>query len=217
MAYIFITFIILLANHVSCSDFESVKPIICLDLKSNIKGQKSATSDVTIYKEYNLVKKHVREYLNYGVFEREIATLLKLKDFDHVPKLVAVDVNNHDIYMEYAGEPVKKETIPVNWREQVKEIIDGLRKRGIQHNDIKNAEILMKDGKIMIIDYGWASTYGQAVDPSWPRGLGSSYKSPAGFDDRYSLIKVLLAAQRFPEEPTVAQINDEIIAIFGKL
>lgn len=214
---IFIVLITILSNSVSGIGFESIKSLICSDAGLGTKGLPSATSDVTVYKDRNLVRKHVREYLSYNVFEREVAMLLKLRGFLHVPKIMAVDVDNHDIYMEYGGEPVDQTNLPNNWRSQVKEIIDGFKARGIQHNDIKNAEVLVQDGVLKIVDYGWASTYGQPIDPSWPQGLGAAYKSPTGFDDRFSLIKAILSVQNFPQMPTIEQINDEIIAIFGKL
>ena len=113
-----------------------------------------------------MVRKQVKLYLQYDVFNREVETLMALNNFSHVPKILAVDFDNKTFYMEYGGEPLTE--FFTSWPRQIKNIIDGLRKRGIQHNDIKNAELLVKNGKIMLIDYGWASEYGKPIDPSWP-------------------------------------------------
>jgi hypothetical protein len=200
---------ILMAIPSSGIGFEKLKPLICTDELPGIKGQASATSDVSIYKDINVVRKHVKAYLKFDVFDREVAMLMKLRDFDHVPKILAVDFVGMDIYMEYGGEQINANNIPANWQTQVKEIIDGFKNRGIQHNDIKNAEVLVKDNKIMIIDYGWASAYGQPIDSSWPAGLGSDYKSPKGFDDRYSIVKAILTAQKNGrEKPTNEEIEN---------
>ncbi len=195
--------------------FERIKFLICADNARGIPGEKSATSDVSVYENKNVVRKQVKDYLQYDVFNREVETLMALNNFSHVPKILAVDFDNKTFYMEYGGEPLTKKNLPADWPRQIKNIIDGLRKRGIQHNDIKNAELLVKNGKIMLIDYGWASEYGKPIDPSWPSGLGGRYKAPWGFDDRYSIIFAVMTAQADGKNPTKREVEEKIKQIFG--
>jgi len=187
-------------------DLDKIAFLICAQNINEIRGEASGTSDNTLYPEHNIVKKHVRSFLEFDVFNREIQFLLKLKNFDHAPKLLYVDYESNTMYMEYAGEKLTKNNIPANWRSQLKEIIDGLKKRGVQHNDIKNNEVRVKDGKIMLIDYGWASEYGAPLPSNWPIFLGTDCRAPWGFDDRYSLTRIVLTTlndDKKPEQDTV--------------
>ncbi|HXW53516.1 MAG TPA: hypothetical protein VEL47_05370 [Myxococcota bacterium] len=201
-------------SHTAAAPFEKEKFLIC-NVSQGSPGERSATSDVLIFKEQNVVSKHVRSYLEFNVFDREVEMLMRLRNFKHVPKILAVDFEDNTIYMEYAGERLTKDNLPANWENQVKDIINGLRALGIQHNDIKNAEVLVKNGTIMVVDYGWASKFGQPTDPSWPSGLGASYKAPWGFDDRFSIIKAILTAKNNGISPSNDQVEAEMNRLFG--
>ena len=152
--------------------------------------------------------------------------MLRLRDFKHVPKLLYVDYDTHTFYMEYGGNKLTSSNIPSDWKDQIVEIITGLRERGINHNDIKDAELLVKDdGSIMLIDYGWASPVkGKIGDPicSTPiklnsklvNGIGGGFRAPGHPDDRYSIIKAVLKAQGVPSDN--ATISTLINDLFGQ-
>lgn len=98
------------------ADFNKIKFLICpKDIKKGLIGPLSATSDVEIFKDENIVKKRVRSYLQYNVFNREVDYLMKLRDFAHVPKLLYTDFDNHIIYMTYGGQRITKENLPSDW------------------------------------------------------------------------------------------------------
>jgi predicted Ser/Thr protein kinase len=100
-------------------------------------------------------------YKEYNILEREVRILKILKDFEWCPNLVYSDLNS--IITEYSGDSLNKNNIPNNYEEQIFKILNDLKKLGIKHNDIwaigKNPELLVKDNKIYLIDFGWCSIY----------------------------------------------------------
>lgn len=84
---------------------------------------------------------------------REIAFLEKLGGV-FSPKLI----NSGDgwLEMEYCGEEITCANLPCDWRQQVDTIADGLNEARIIHRDIKTGNVLVKDGRLYLIDFGWA-------------------------------------------------------------
>jgi len=206
--------IIVISTHIFC-DFDKVSFLVCTkDHHNDTYGRASATSDVLLYPRNNIAKKQVKSCLEFDVFNREIQILSKLRDFNHTPKILYTDYENHTIYMEYAGKQLTKDNIPSNWKIQIKEIIDGLKKRGVQHNDIKNAELLVKNGTIMLVDYGWTSEYEKKIPANWPCRLGEDCKAPWGLDDRYAITRAILVALGNGKEPEQNAIIKEMTTMF---
>lgn len=123
----------------------------------NIK--RGATSYVEIDKDNRIVKKYVKSYSQFQVFEREVYWLkyLNEKGYEWCPKLLSVNDKSKIIVMEYVGEPITKNNAPIEWKKQLVSILEDLNKENIKHNDIKHGEILVENDKINLIDYGWAS------------------------------------------------------------
>ena len=55
------------------------------------------------------------------------------------------------------GERINNENIPDDWKKQLIIIHETLKRENIYHNDIKPDNFTIKDNKIYLIDYGWAS------------------------------------------------------------
>ena len=119
---------------------------------------------------------------------REIAWLRKLEDFDRVPTIVEELPMLTGFIMTYMGERLTKENIPKDWFDQRDYLLDTLHnKYGVQHNDIKPTDILVKDGKLNLIDFGWSSPFGEPIPDNWPKGLGDVFRIPGGgFDDHHA-------------------------------
>jgi hypothetical protein len=95
-----------------------------------------------------------------GQYNREKKALLKLQNEDHFPTILGADDDSTTIYMTYCGNTINKKnihTIPTNWKDQIRKILLTLQKYKIYNNDSFLQNFLIKDGIIILIDFGWAS------------------------------------------------------------
>jgi RIO-like serine/threonine protein kinase len=166
--------------------------------KKVIKGGGSG-SRLVIDKQNKVVEKYfsnskkgkrlLKQYPN--LINREVFWLEKLESFDRTPKLISHDMERHLVVMEYMGERLTKQNIPTDYETQVTYILDGLKQFECSHNDIKPTELLVLDGKINIIDFGWSTKIGEPIPKNWPWTVGGrnfQFK-PYELDDEYSFRK----------------------------
>ena len=129
------------------------------------------------------------DYLNaFGMdcFSNEVHWLNKLGSSGIVPKILSLDRKTRTIVTEYVGEPVRKYTLPPDWQRQRDRILGVLAQHNCRHNDIKPSEILVLNGRLMLIDFGWASLASEPNPKNYPPQLGLKWRCPSGYDDRYS-------------------------------
>jgi predicted Ser/Thr protein kinase len=93
-------------------------------------------------------------YIENDLLKREIFILKKLNQYDYFPKIVFY--NNILLITEYIGDIIKKETIPNDILFQINDINNILSKEKIIHSDIKQSEMLIKENKLYIVDFGWS-------------------------------------------------------------
>lgn len=150
----------------------------------------SSTSSVEINYEKNVIKKKIKNYKNYNVYEREIYFLkyLNEKGFNWCPQLIDTNDFNQTITMTWVGERINKTNAPIDWEEQLQSILNDLGKQNIKHNDIKGDEVLVLNGNIMLIDFGWAS-----INGDWGCGI--------------NLCKKEKPANNFPDETAIKRIK----------
>jgi len=117
---------------------------------------------------------------------RETKALVLLGSSAHSPDLIRVDGNSLDI--TYAGERATAANIPKDVEEQCQGFLDDMAKAGLVHRDIMPGNLLVLDGVLMVIDYGWCVPV-EDVNQKAPGGLGDRFRSKDGFDDKYSLDK----------------------------
>jgi predicted Ser/Thr protein kinase len=113
--------------------------------------------------------------LTHDILKRELFILEKLKKYNRFPKVVYSDT--FSIVLEYIGEVIKKQTIPIDILFQINEINNILKKEKIKHTDIKLDEMLIKDNHLFLVDFGWA-TYNNLLSCS----NGFSSKEKPGLD-----------------------------------
>ena len=120
-----------------------------------------ATSRVYVSADKKYVLKHVfdrqvKSFTEYNCAAREAVVVRHhLAGCPWVPPIIYAD--SDIIISVYCGEPIAKGTVPADWRPQMNQILDDMKSRGVKHNDIKAPEVLVKDGKIYLCDFGWAS------------------------------------------------------------
>lgn len=121
-------------------------------------NKNGATSKYYVSNDKQYFMKQIIKYTNYEILKREvyILKLLNKHNFDWCPKFVFT--NDKDIIItEWIGEVVNKNNIPDGFTQQSKKILSDLSSLNIRHNDIKHGEILIKENKIFLVDFGWAS------------------------------------------------------------
>ena len=148
---------------------------------------RSTTSIITIDYKNKIVEKETIRFLEYNIIENEVKWLTQLNDFNHTPKLISY--NNNKLVLSYAGEPLNQNNIPEDWQNQIEIILTKLNDINCSHNDIKPTDILILNGKIMLIDFQWATDINDSIPINWPNCIGGIYKSKKKYDDSYSIYK----------------------------
>ena len=137
-----------------------------------------------VYKTYTkFVSIHWDDH-NIDVFENEIKWLKILQESEYFPKLLFYNKESRIIVTTDCGEKINIDNFPKDLFEQRDKILEELKKYNCRHNDIKPGEILIKDGKLNIIDFGWACEADKPNPTNWPTGLGGPYKCREPNDER---------------------------------
>lgn len=124
------------------SDFEKVKLLNTNTIHSVIKRAGQNFS------------RHGIEYDSKQIIEREVYFLRLLENEDHFPRILTA---GNDFYeMTFSGNRVDKNNIPDDFDEQILEIALSLDKFKIIHRDIKQQNLLVKNNRLILIDFGWA-------------------------------------------------------------
>lgn len=142
---------------------------------------------ITVNKD-KVIKTFNDKPIQEGLLEREIMWLERLYDFDRTPNIIKTYDNS--IEMTYVGKRITKKNIPTDWESQIEYISNKLIEFGCSHNDIKPEEILVKDNKLYIVDFGWSTEIGEKIPNHWSKGIGEEFAlGPHNFNDLYSLRK----------------------------
>jgi TP53 regulating kinase-like protein len=85
-----------------------------------------------------------------------------------VPTPIIKDILKFDLWMEHIEGPKVKEVITPDISEKAGEIVGKLHKAGIIHGDLTTSNMILRDGKVYLIDFGLAfheaSVEAQGVD-----------------------------------------------------
>ncbi len=151
--------------------------------------KRAETSRVTFFDEggKRLV---LKEQTNYKVFDLAAHEVFILKNFTGIrgfPQVVRLTKGG--FVMQWAGVPLTKVNKPNDLREQLARILAILISKGITHRDIRPENLVVKDGVITLIDFGWA--VGENQELFGPDNIGDTFKSPHGWDDGYSMDRVI--------------------------
>jgi len=124
-----------------------------------VKEEISSGMTSVVYKTTcgHVIKKFNLRLQTRGHFERECFWLKKLASSGAVPAFINCDNEAREILMADGGDPITPETLPDDWKSQMTRILTVLEENDCRHNDLSEGEVLVKDGIIKIIDFGFAS------------------------------------------------------------
>ena len=139
--------------------------------KDNYTRIISGTSEVYIDKDKRFVLKFVmtsermntcenmwsKKHLNRDLYKREKYLGSILNRFDWYPELLYSDDDQNLLIFRYAGIPLTPDNAPDDVCFQYDNIMKDMESLNINHNDIKNGELLINNGKIYLCDFGWGS------------------------------------------------------------
>jgi hypothetical protein len=137
-------------------------------------------------KDDKIVKKQTG-YLDRDLTANE-ARILEQCTSIHFPEVYKSESGS--IEMEDCGEELTVKSLPDDWKGQFLEIIEDLRNFGVEHRDIQPNNLMVKNGTIKLIDFGWSRLKDDAPDNP-PDCLGYPYRAPWGPDDNFAMRKVI--------------------------
>jgi hypothetical protein len=189
----------------------SVEDLLDSLKKSNIGWVKPADTSVGRFNPYwkgatsvvekteDGIKKTQVSYGKYNLTDNEYRILSAVSSI-HFPKVLSHEKDS--IGMEDCGVPLTVDNLPVDWKAQLVQILLALKAEGIEHRDIRPDNLMVKDGIIKLIDFGWARLKTDPEDRP-PTCLGYPYKPTYGFDDNYSM-KMIIKQLEYQLEEKIA-------------
>jgi SAM-dependent methyltransferase len=93
-----------------------------------------------------------------GHWTISLTMLQRLQYYPFIPRLYHIDTEAHAIYMEYCGVRLAQDNLPQDWEQQAKEIDRSVKACRMAHNDVMIKNILVKEGRIYLIDWGLATS-----------------------------------------------------------
>lgn len=142
------------------------------------------------------IEKTQTRYKKYDLVENE-ERMLKAAKGVHFPKLLSRD--DRTLRIEHCGEPLGAHNVPDNWLQQLEEILEELDSCGIVHRDVRLDNLMVRDGTVRLVDFGWARLKGE-LDGKHPDLLGYPNRCPLGFNDRYSMSRIIKHLQEELED-----------------
>lgn len=155
----------------------------------------SAISHVVIDLNALVVSKTIGRFEEFGILDREAYWLRGLGTSGVTPILLSGKAPT--LRVRYVGEPVPRYNLPADWQGQAETILAALSAVGCWHNDIKCDNLTVLDGKLHLLDFGWATSEGEAIPADWPQGIGRQHRLGIHqFDDRHAIFAALDSAER---------------------
>lgn len=119
---------------------------------------------VELLENYIVKKKISFNRLGLHLFQNEVKSLLKLTNCPHVPQILGFNPKRMEIYMTYCGKELTRQTLPKDWKVQLKNISEIFIQNNIHSNDmiIRNTTVL--NDKLYIIDFGLNNQFKEDIN-----------------------------------------------------
>ncbi|MGE5604622.1 MAG: hypothetical protein ACM3YE_02905 [Bacteroidota bacterium] len=159
-----------------------------------------------------VLKKYKSRFISLGLLANEVHWYKRFTDIPgippHTPKLL--DYSGDTLVLEYVGNPITKDTMIVDFKNQLREIAYFLKYHHCRHCDITPGNLLVLNTKISLIDFGWAIEMDQNPYRRWKHvdkrlldNMSSGYRAPNWPNDKYSLTKIYEKFSRDPNNKLV--------------
>jgi hypothetical protein len=197
-------------------DIDTTCPMPLLhDASTVISCRRLTTLDgVDHWSRVYVLEDRVEKQTTGGLASHEAAVLATLDDPSFPRVLGSRDEGGTEVVAieRVAGTPLRKSreqviADPASFKSFVADwlgVLDALRSAGVQHRDIREDNVIIRDGKPVLIDFGWAMTPTRRI--AAPRSLGDTGRPSDGvFDDVYSS-GVMFSRMHPPErfEPAIS-------------
>jgi tRNA A-37 threonylcarbamoyl transferase component Bud32 len=160
---------------------------------------KGLYSTCEIIDNERVIKKYYNDPLCFELCDNELKWYKRFKDLPdvlpHTPKLL--DHYRDTLVLEYVGHPITKDAVPVNFKNQLRQIASFLKHHHCYHCDITPSNLLVFNTTIFLIDFGWAVEMDEDPFRKWIRfdkptlgHIGSDYRAHNWPNDKYSLTKI---------------------------
>lgn len=115
-----------------------------------------------------IVKKMLpRNPQGYVLWKNEVNALKRVQGDPHFPLVLAVDTTFQTIYMNYCGKTLEEmPPLPPKWRQQIKQVKRSLFRHRLNPNDILPRNVCVRNGQIVLIDFGLSNTQSNAIEKS---------------------------------------------------
>lgn len=158
-----------------------------------------AYSTCEIIENQRVLKKYNNDPISLELFDNEVNWYKRFNRTPsvppHTPKMF--DYSNDTLVLEYVGNPITTDTIPVNFSNQLRKIASFLKYHNCHHCDIIPSNLLVLNTIVFIIDFGWAVEMGQNpylkwkhVDKSIVDNIGGKFRTFNWPNDKSSFTKI---------------------------
>lgn len=142
-----------------------------------------------VEKRDGLVLKKQVAYTDWNLINAEKHILSQVSSI-HFPTCFP-SLSDSEIALEDCGDLLGADNLPWDWESQLFEVLTELKRFRILHRDIRLENLMVKDGVIKLIDFGWAVFEDQKEAQEPPSCLGFPNKPSNGFDDAFSMKRVI--------------------------